>query len=77
MRQPLFEKIPPRPPPPLINVDGSLKLHQDHVVGKLVIHNIDAGEGEGVLMELSSGFLRKNYNKFCFIELSQNICDWL
>ena len=31
----------------------------------------------GVLMELSISFLRKNPDKLCFIELSQNFCDRL
>ena len=65
------------PPYPLFNQYWWVwKLHQYHAADKLLPHNIYTGEGEGVLMELSLGFLRENPNKLCFIELSQNVCDW-
>ena len=62
------------PLPPLSNVDVC-KLHRDYAAKKLLTHNIDIGEEEVVLMELSLSFLRENPNKLCFVELSQNFCD--
>ena len=53
------------------------KLHRDHAADKLLTQNIDIRERRGVLMKLSSRFLRKNPNKLCFIKLSQNFYDWL
>ena len=53
------------------------KLQQHHAADKLLTHNIDIGEGEGVLMELTLSFLREKRNNLCLIELSQKFCDWL
>ena len=53
------------------------KLHQDIAADKLLTNYNDIGEEEGVLRELSSGFLREIPNKFYLIELSQNLFDWL
>ena len=51
------------------------KLHRGHGADNLKTHNIDMGEWNWILMELSLSFFRENPNKLCFIELSQNF--WL
>ena len=53
------------------------KLHRDHAADKLLTHNIVIGVGEGGVNGAIFTFLRENPNKLCFIELSQNFCDWL
>ena len=55
------------PPPPYRSI-----LHQDYAADKLLTHNMDIGGG-GILTELSLSFLRENPDKFCCIELSQNL----
>ena len=39
---------------------------------KLLTHNVDIGEWEGVLIELSLSFFREILNKLCFIKLTQD-----
>ena len=53
------------------------KSHRDQAADRLLPHNIDVREVEGVLMELSLGFLRKNPKKLLSMELSHNFCNWL
>ena len=53
------------------------KSHQDQAADRLLSHNIDVGEVEGILMELSLSFLRKNLKKLWSMELSHNFCNWL
>ena len=45
------------------------------ITNKLIPHNIDIGEKEGVLINLSLSSLRDNLAKPCFPGLSQDVCD--
>ena len=74
LRQPLFAKAFPFP---LQSMLMGLQITPRLCLDKLLTHNIDLGEGEGILMELSLSFFRENPNKSCFVELSHNFCDCL
>ena len=70
-----FQKSPQ--PLPSINADGSANYTETLLWTNYWSTLLIQWRGRGVLMELSLSFLRENPNKLCFIELSQNFCDWL